>query len=980
MKKIFNYLILALSAAAVLSSCSVNEPAAGPGRQISFTTSFGSFKVKATDTAFEKGDAIGLSVSEPVSVSNAKLVCEGGSIKSVSPIYWGDEQGSDEKSVFYAYYPYAENADLEKGFEFTVNADQSTHELYTASDFMTAVAFASPGSGPVHLDFVHRFSKVVISIDNKLDEEIKDVYLADVYGRAIVSADVYDTELSGEPGTIKSGKVTKADGSTAWALIIVPQYSSPRLLVTTVSDKQYSYDLDTYVSFVPGHQYNASVEINEQTIVGDLTSDIIDWTDDTDLQFGQHGNQGGSFSTLSITGDIMNLGWSQDIVMDYVSSVNMYYGVIYYEEGQSFKLRGDFDWTVNFGFGNVGTGHWFEAVRDGDNIAITDGSGIYEVIFDPSDNTIAITPYGQFYTWSLIGSFNNWDGDVATSLGLSGGVYPVVSAVVTLDDYSMFKFRANNSWDYDYGISYDYSGVEIKENVWYPAQQAGADVQIGQGGTFRVVFDLSRKLIAISREGGNSGGLDSIPDVIEGPDDQTYTVRGVVSKIVNASYGNYYISDEHGFSLYIYGTKDEAGNYPKDIDGGLASLGIVIGNTVTVTGPKTTYIGTPELVDVSVVNVEQGPINLYSDTATLDAAGGEIRIPFYVVDDAEAGVSLQGDIAGWASYYIEPVGNNNYNLVLVYSANESGSTASGFLVFSSGGLSLSVSLTQSPYISGSKGTASNPFTVSEIAGLVLGGTTFNEDVYIKGVVSAVLYTASAGFPTATFWISDDGKAHGVSADNRTTTEPTRDFECYSVRWFGNSDWVEGNGQISVGDEVVVCGATTIYNGVAETSGKKAWLYSVNGVTTAGLGLGSVEYPFNIAGAVECIDNQQAAIAAAKEMGVDAPSFGDVYVKGKISAILYTYSASYSTASFWISDDGTAYGVSADNKTTTEPGKDFECYSVYMFGLDNTWVEGSSPQPAVGDEVVVCGQLTKYGSTYETSSRKAYVYSLNGATR
>ena len=43
-----------------------------------------------------------------------------------------------------------------------------------------------------------------------------------------------------------------------------------------------------------------------------------------------------------------------------------------------------------------------------------------------------------------------------------------------------------------------------------------------------------------------------------------------------------------------------------------------------------------------------------------------------------------------------------------------------------------------------------------------------------------------------------------------------------------------------------------------------------------------------------------------------------------------------------------------------------------------WAEGDS-QIALGDEVILYGALTKYGSTYETSSKKAYIYSLNGKT-
>ena len=112
---------------------------------------------------------------------------------------------------------------------------------------------------------------------------------------------------------------------------------------------------------------------------------------------------------------------------------------------------------------------------------------------------------------------------------------------------------------------------------------------------------------------------------------------------------------------------------------------------------------------------------------------------------------------------------------------------------------------------------------------------------------------------------------------------------------------------------------------------------------------------------------------------DVLKLSGVRFKGKVSAILYTFSASYGTGSFWISDDGTAYGVSADKKKTTEPAKDFECYSVYMFGIEKPWVDGTSPQPKEGDDVIVKGQLTLYSGTYETSSKKAWIYSLNGKT-
>lgn len=113
-------------------------------------------------------------------------------------------------------------------------------------------------------------------------------------------------------------------------------------------------------------------------------------------------------------------------------------------------------------------------------------------------------------------------------------------------------------------------------------------------------------------------------------------------------------------------------------------------------------------------------------------------------------------------------------------------------------------------------------------------------------------------------------------------------------------------------------------------------------------------------------NAKAAYDAAAALAADAVSADDVYVKGIISSITYTFSAQYGTATFNISEDG------------AKTGTQFTCYSVLYLG-NKSWTDGDA-QVAVGDQVVVCGKLTNYGgNTPETASRKAYIYSLNGKT-
>ena len=120
-----------------------------------------------------------------------------------------------------------------------------------------------------------------------------------------------------------------------------------------------------------------------------------------------------------------------------------------------------------------------------------------------------------------------------------------------------------------------------------------------------------------------------------------------------------------------------------------------------------------------------------------------------------------------------------------------------------------------------KGTLESPYTVADILAVVSAmeaGKVSEQDYYIKGTISSIKYTFSAQYGTATFNISDDGSKE-------------KEFTCYGVLTLENKAWVEGNIQIEVGDEVIICGKVVNYNGTTpETSNKNAYTYSINGKT------------------------------------------------------------------------------------------------------------------------------------------------------
>ncbi len=417
---------------------------------------------------------------------------------------------------------------------------------------------------------------------------------------------------------------------------------------------------------------------------------------------------------------------------------------------------------------------------------------------------------------------------------------------------------------------------------------------------------------------------------------------------------------------------------------GADAAALKVGDGVSLGAKKTTYNGVPELTDLTdifkdsegneVTYPEAADITpiiaeytaaeadyiKFTGTLTVSADGKYYNIAFDGVDTA----AKQGSIV----YPVDELNAKSFDGKKI--------TVTGFFNgLSSEGKYVNVIATKIvEYVDNPKGTYTNPYTPSEIATLLVNGTTFDENVYVAGIVSAVQSEFNAEYGNGTFWISDDGKANGISEDKKSTTEPTKDFECYRVLWFGSEQkWAEGNGQIEVGDVVLVCGSVTYYSkgNVAETSASKAWVAGVNGLDTFENGLGNMNAPFNVAGAEAYIDICEAVKAAAKEAGEPTPAFPDVCVGGIISAVQSAFGTQYGNGTFWISDDGQAHGVSEDKKSTTEPTKDFECFRVLWGASGQKWTE-SDPQPAVGDKVIVKGQLTKYGDIYETSGNNAWV--------
>ena len=186
----------------------------------------------------------------------------------------------------------------------------------------------------------------------------------------------------------------------------------------------------------------------------------------------------------------------------------------------------------------------------------------------------------------------------------------------------------------------------------------------------------------------------TIGEFLQKPDGpQQYLITGTVTSIKNTTYGNLYLNDGTG-EVYVYGMLDRDGNTKN-----FMSLGIGVGDLVTVQGSKTTYAGTTiEIVNAQYISHVKSLISLAETSVKVSADGEEFKV----------GVEYTGEIkvvsnAQWLAFTgFSSDENGNYltfeaakneeaarEATVTVTATSEGKTASAELKVSQAGVSTS---------------------------------------------------------------------------------------------------------------------------------------------------------------------------------------------------------------------------------------------------------------------------------------------------
>lgn len=278
-----------------VSSCSQEAPEPGQSDtegKMKMAFNFSMSSSRATETAFENGDKVGLFVHNVDAVleiggnlvNNEMLTFNGNTWNSPRTLYW-------DNGVYNAvgYYPYMDRISSITDLPFSVDTDQSRPESqdvlseYEASDFLHASAKGIEASGnPINMTFKHIMSKLSIRLIRGEDFEGEMPQNAEVYIHNTVTSATIDLNagiatkaLRGTSKTIRAGKT----GTTTYSSIIVPQRLDNRVPLIEVVMNGVSYLFESKFIFKPGvhHLVNLEINKNPEQLKIEIGGEIVGW-------------------------------------------------------------------------------------------------------------------------------------------------------------------------------------------------------------------------------------------------------------------------------------------------------------------------------------------------------------------------------------------------------------------------------------------------------------------------------------------------------------------------------------------------------------------------------------------------------------------------------------------------------------------------------------------------------------------------------
>lgn len=286
MKKI---LTLAVAAATLLSAaCSKSDDGGNYNAPIAVQIDptiadpalFPKASTRVTDTDFETGDKIGVSITMEDNtqyLNNKEFSFDGTNFTAPSTLWYEDVNLA---STLFAYYPY--QAGAAHPTEFSVKADQNG-DNYKASDLVIGAKTGVKPEKVVDLAFKHKMTRVIIRVTNGSGSDITEIRISGAIGTGIIDATTGAFTAKTDAATVDVKACERTKNQLYYALL-VPQNGVKLITsVTTADGKTRPYTLGT-TDLLSGTNRELKMNIQEANMQVKLGGPIDGWEDDADLE------------------------------------------------------------------------------------------------------------------------------------------------------------------------------------------------------------------------------------------------------------------------------------------------------------------------------------------------------------------------------------------------------------------------------------------------------------------------------------------------------------------------------------------------------------------------------------------------------------------------------------------------------------------------------------------------------------------------
>lgn len=294
MKRQILYIGMALSVMAFASCSSDNDvtevPKSAKETPMTFDVQHPS-QTRATASAFEEGDRIGLYVAEASSplemsgnlVNNEALTLTAGKWIPSRNLFWDEGQYNA-----YAYYPYMkvesiEDQDIEVATDQSLPGEGGSMSPYEASDLLYAqTKGVAASASPVSLTFRHLMSRLTIRLVKGEDFEgdmptdaVILIHNTVPTASVDLSAGIVTRKTKGIKRTIKA----RQESNFQFGAIIVPQRLDNRVPLIEVVMKGVSYLFESRFLFKPGvnHLVNLVITNNPDQVKIEVGGEVENW-------------------------------------------------------------------------------------------------------------------------------------------------------------------------------------------------------------------------------------------------------------------------------------------------------------------------------------------------------------------------------------------------------------------------------------------------------------------------------------------------------------------------------------------------------------------------------------------------------------------------------------------------------------------------------------------------------------------------------